>query len=53
MFVYIMREDSRIGLPSESYYTICAEGFRRFGFDTAALAEALKFSGEAIANERL
>ena len=53
VFVYIMREDSRVGLPSESYYTICAEGFRRFGFDTAALAEALVFSGEAIANERL
>lgn len=53
VFVYIMREDSRIGLPSETYFSVCAEGFRRFGFDTAALVEALAFSGEALANERV
>lgn len=46
VFVYIMHEERRIGIPSEFYVQVCEEGYRNFGFDKAVLDQALKFSKE-------
>ena len=45
-FVYIMHEDRPFGVPSRLYIETCAEGYRDFGFDVRALADAYKFSRE-------
>ena len=47
-FVYIMHEDHPIGIPSNFYIRVCAEGYRAFGFDTAKLLEALNYSKEVL-----
>lgn len=47
-FVYIMHEDHEIGIPSNFYVRVCVEGYRAFGFDTAKLIEALKYSKEVL-----
>lgn len=47
-FVYIMHEDHPIGIPSNYYVRVCAEGYRAFGFNTAKLIEAYKFSKEVL-----
>lgn len=39
--VYIMHEERDLGIPSQRYINICAEGYRRFGFDLKYLEEAL------------
>ena len=43
-FVYIMREDRRIGVPARYYVDTCLEGYRDFGFDEAVLREAVEYS---------
>lgn len=43
-FVYIMHEDRKIGIPSETYTGTCAVGYRDFGFDMEFLNVALKKS---------
>ena len=48
VFVYIMHEERRIGIPSEFYVRVCEEGYRDFGFDKAVLDQALKFSKEKV-----
>lgn len=45
-FVYIMHEDHKIGIPSEYYVRVCAEGYRFFKFDPTKLVEAYNFSRE-------
>lgn len=47
-FVYIMHEDHPIGIPSNFYIRVCAEGYRAFGFNTAKLIEALNYSKEVL-----
>ena len=44
--VYIMHEERQLGCPSEHYYEVCAEGYRRFGFAEGILKKALKESVE-------
>lgn len=39
-FVYIMRQDRPLGLPSNDYFMVCAQGYRSFGFDTQLLLDA-------------
>ena len=39
-FVYIMDERRPLGRPSENYYQVCLEGYRRFGFDERILQKA-------------
>ena len=39
--VYIMHEHRGLGCPSDYYYEVCKEGYRRFGFDTKVLEKAL------------
>lgn len=39
--VYIMHESRELGCPSEYYYAVCLEGYKRFGFDTKVLEKAL------------
>ncbi len=48
VFAYIMHEDRPIGIPSNAYVQICAEGYHDFGFDIDFLAEALTYSMEAV-----
>ena len=43
-FVYIMDESRPLGRPSEMYYQVCAEGYRRFGFDKRILQKAYRES---------
>lgn len=47
-FVYIMREDSPVGLPSARYMKVCLEGCRDFGFDRSALLQAYRESREGL-----
>lgn len=44
VFVYIMHEERPIGIPSNEYVRVCAEGYRDFGFDFAYLKDAYDFS---------
>ena len=39
-FVYIMDERRSLGIPTDLYYSICEEGYQRFGFDTKFLEKA-------------
>lgn len=43
-FAYIMREDRRLGLPTEKYEQTVREGYKDFGFDEKILDEAIKYS---------
>ncbi len=43
-FVYIMDESRALGRPSESYYWVCEEGYRHFGFDERILKKAYQES---------
>lgn len=43
-FVYIMDEGRPLGRPSENYYAVCAEGYRRFGFNQRILQKAYRES---------
>ena len=43
-FVYIMHEDRKICIPSETYTGTCAIGYMNFGFDMGFLEKALKKS---------
>lgn len=42
--IYIMHEERRLGCPSPHYYSVCEEGYSRFGFDVSFLENALKES---------
>ena len=44
VFVYIMHEERKHGVPSNFYMRTCAEGYRSFGFDLNTLVEALAYS---------
>lgn len=50
VFVYIMHEDRRLGLPSNHYVEVCAEGYRDFGFDGKYLKDAVIKSADGIKN---
>lgn len=40
VFVYIMHEDRKIGVPTLRYVSTCLQGYLDFGFDEHCLAEA-------------
>ena len=40
VFVYIMHEERRIGVPSVFYMQTCMEGYDNFGFDRSLLVDA-------------
>ena len=44
VFVYIMHEERKFGVPSYFYMRTCAEGYRYFGFDINTLVEAMAYS---------
>ena len=48
LFVYIMREDRELALPSPYYVRTCREGYKAFGFDQAILDDALEYTVSAI-----
>ena len=41
-FVYIIQSDNIPAIPSAAYVAECMEGYRRFGFDTGLLEDALR-----------
>lgn len=43
-FFYAMYESRPFGIPSDRYVQTCADGYRYFGFDLDALAEAIVYS---------
>lgn len=47
-FAYVMYADRPIGIPSNSYFITCAQGYRSFGFDTNILLDAYTNSQEEI-----
>ena len=51
VFVYIMHEDRKIGIPNDYYVDVCLEGYRSFGFDELFLEEAVRISGEEAYEE--
>ena len=52
-FVYIMREDKPLGMPSHEYLQICMEGYDDFGFDEKLLMKAMKRTREeAVTKQR-
>lgn len=51
VFVYIMHEDRKLGIPSGFYVDACLEGYGAFGFDEKYLEEALRLSEEAAYEE--
>lgn len=44
VYVYIMHENRKIGIPSVHYIRTCMEGYRAFGFDENVLFEAIEKS---------
>lgn len=50
-FVYIMREDRPIGIPSDYYMETCLKGYDTFGFDESVLLDAYDRCVEAAENE--
>lgn len=48
VFVYIMHEDRQFGIPSDSYLSVCAQGYRFFDFPTDRLLEAYQYSKERV-----
>ena len=50
VFMYVMHEDRPLGIPSESYYEVCRQGYEDFGFTEERLKDALKISMEALEN---
>lgn len=51
VFVYIMHEDRKVGIPSKYYMDVCREGYAAFGFDAKKLFEAFKASLEGCRYE--
>lgn len=50
-FVYIMREDRPIGIPTNYYMSTCLKGYDTFGFDESVLLDAYGRCEEASENE--
>ena len=48
-FAYIMHEDRPLGLPTDFYMEVCADGYEDFGFDKKYLYRAVQRSRKAIA----
>lgn len=44
VYVYIMHEDRKLGIPSWSYIQTCLEGYRAFGFDEKIMFQAIEKS---------
>ena len=42
--VYIMHEERKLGLPTEFYYKVLHDAYKKFHFDLKILEEALNFS---------
>ena len=50
--VYIMDESRQYGLPSDRYYGVLSEAYKKFGFNDNILSEAIKYSAEGIKEDR-
>ena len=50
-FVYVMTEGHPLGMPSQYYVDVIAEGYRSAGFDLNILQEAIKETAQRMAKE--
>ena len=50
--VYIMDESRQYGLPSDRYYGVLSEAYKKFGFNDNILSEAIKYSAERMKEDR-
>lgn len=50
--VYIMREENQMGLPSQRYYAVVGNAYRKFGFDRTVLEQALVMGGRKATDRR-
>ena len=48
VYVYIMHEDRKLGIPSSYYMQTCLEGYDSFGFDKRYLLKAFIISKEGM-----
>ena len=46
--VYIMCDGKPLGIPSNEYFMICAQGYESFGFDTQVLLDAYAESRQEV-----
>ncbi len=44
VFVYIMHEERPLGIPTRNYFSVCAQGYRFFGFPVEILLAAYVYS---------
>lgn len=44
VYVYVMNDEYKLGLPSRRYFSTCMEGYDIFDFDKDILKKALKVS---------
>lgn len=51
--VYIMDERRKHGIPTTFYENILREGYRRFGFDSTLLDEALIYTAQHVYGKRV
>ena len=49
LFVYIMHEERKLGVPSPFYVRICREGYKAFRFNQGILDAALEYTMSAVA----
>ena len=47
-FAYVMYADRPLGVPTNSYFITCAQGYRSFGFDLRILMDAYVDSKEEM-----
>lgn len=50
-FVYVMTEGHRLGMPSQYYVDVIADGYRSAGFDLEILQEAITETAQRMADE--
>lgn len=50
-FVYVMNEGHRLGMPSQHYVDVIAEGYQSAGFDLNILQEAITETAQRMSEE--
>ena len=51
VFVYIMHEERPLGIPTRNYFSVCAQGYRFFGFPVEILLAAYEYSRERMKHD--
>jgi len=48
VFLYVMQDDRKYGVPSQRYVNVCRQGYAAFGFDQRILTKALNASAMEV-----